>query len=212
MASKYRIIKLKSGETLICTLGEIKKKTIILERPMNFSSHVVTDGTQLMGTEMLLMKNWIEFSPQSTVEIPLDHIAAVIRPDENIISCYDIEKRREDDPVLKEEYRNAIRELAKIMPPPTNTKRPIKSKNEINKLPEVLNIGFTVPKELIPDVLDALGVHLPEEVEDRIQKRLDEQEKKYKKIIKKKPLPQKPNKETLGNDWTDWSADPNDLI
>ena len=54
--------------------------------------------------------------------------------------------------------------------------------------------------------------HLPEEVEDRIQKRLDEQEKKYKKIIKKKPLPPKPNKDTLGNDWTDWSADPNDLI
>jgi hypothetical protein len=212
MASKYRIIKLKSGETLICTLGEVRKKTIILERPMNFASHVVTDGAQLMGTEMLLMKNWIEFSTQSTVEIPLDHIAAVIRPDENIISCYDIEKRKEDDPILREEYRNAVRELAKIIPPPTNTKKSIKSKNEINKLPEVLNIGFTVPKELIPDVLDALGVQLPEEVEDRIQKQLDEQEKKAKKIIKKKPLPPKPNKDTLGNDWTDWSADPNDLI
>ena len=62
MASKYRIIKLKSGETLICTLGEIKKKTIIIERPMNFASHVVTDGAQLMGTEMLLMKNWLHRS------------------------------------------------------------------------------------------------------------------------------------------------------
>ena len=29
MATKYRIIKLKSGETLICTLGEVRKKTII---------------------------------------------------------------------------------------------------------------------------------------------------------------------------------------
>ena len=157
MASKYRIIKLKSGETLICTLGEIKKKTIILERPMHFASHVVTDGAQLMGTEMLLMKNWIEFSPQSTVEIPLDHIAAVIRPDENIISCYDIEKRREDDPILKEEYRNAVRELAKMMPPPTNTKRSIKSKNEINKLPEV-SLASIVIVAISPTAYEALSV------------------------------------------------------
>jgi hypothetical protein len=204
MASKYRIIKLKSGETLICSLGEIKKKTIILERPMNFTSHMITSDGEFNGTEMLLMKNWIEFSTQTTVEIPLDHIAAVIRPDANIISCYDIEKRKADDPVLKNQYEEAVKALSKHL-------RPNKKQKEHKGLPEVLNIGFTVPKDLIPDVLDALGVQLPEEVENRIQNESD-QEKKSKKIIKKKPLPPKQNKDTLGNDWTDWSADPNDLI
>lgn len=70
---------------------------------------------------------------------------------------------------------------------------------------------------MIPDVLDALGIDVPDP-EDMIDEIFEEEEqeilpeKPQKKKKKKKKTEEKKNKDDFGNDWADWSPDPNDYL
>jgi len=200
MNNNYKIVKLKSGETLICKLGKIKDKTIVLERPMVFKSIPLPNNPMLFGAEALIMKNWLEFSIDKNVEIPIDHIAALLKPDVMISGCYDMEKEKEDNP----EYKQQLLE---------KMKQELQDNNSPQGLPEKLNINFNVPNDMIPEVLDALGidVDLPEEddiiFEDE-EPFLPPKPKKNKKKTKDKKKDSKSADSDWGNNWSDWPADP----
>ena len=204
MNNNYKIVKLKSGETLICKLGKVKDKTIILERPMLFKSVPLPNNPMLFGAEALIMKNWLEFSADRSVEIPIDHIAALIKPDIMISGCYEIEKEKEDNP----EYKQQLLE---------KMKQEFEDSNSPQGLPEKLNINFNVPNDMIPEVLDALGidVDLPEEddiiFEDE-EPFLPPKPKKNKKKTKNKKKDSKNDDSDWGNNWSDWPADPHDYL
>jgi len=204
MNNNYKIVKLKSGETLICKLGKIKDKTIVLERPMVFKSIPLPNNPMLFGAEALIMKNWLEFSIDKNVEIPIDHIAALLKPDVMISGCYDMEKEKEDNP----EYKQQLLE---------KMKQELQDNNSPQGLPEKLNINFNVPNDMIPEVLDALGidVDLPEEddiiFEDE-EPFLPPKPKKNKKKTKDKKKDSKSADSDWGNNWSDWPADPHDYL
>lgn len=204
MNNNYKIVKLKSGETLICKLGKIKDKTIVLERPMVFKSVPLPNNPMLFGAEALIMKNWLEFSIDKNVEIPIDHIAALLKPDVMISGCYDMEKEKEDNP----EYKQQLLE---------KMKQELQDNNSPQGLPEKLNINFNVPNDMIPEVLDALGidVDLPEEddiiFEDE-EPFLPPKPKKNKKKTKDKKKDSKSADSDWGNNWSDWPADPHDYL
>ena len=102
MENKYKIIKLTSGESLICKINKVKQETIILERPMLFKSIQLPNNPIFLGAEALQLKNWMEFSEDKTVEIPINHITALMKADSMISHCYDMEKEKEDNPELKQ--------------------------------------------------------------------------------------------------------------
>ena len=200
----YKIIKLKSGETLICKLNKVLEKTVILERPMAFKSVPLPTDMAMIAGDALVLKNWLEFSNDKTVEIPIDHIAALIKPDHLISQCYELEKEKEDNPAFKQQY---MEDLFKKM----------EQKKKSGQLPDKLNINFSIPDDMIPDVLDALGIDVPDP-EDMIDEIFEEEEqeilpeKPQKKKKKKKKIEEKKNKDDIGNDWADWSPDPNDYL
>lgn len=207
MNKKYKIIKLRSGESLICSMGEIRDKTIVLERPMIFKAIPIPNNPMLFGAEALIMKNWLEFSSDKSVEIPIDHIAALMKPDKLISQCYDMEKEKEDNPELKEEMINKLKEQMENAPP---------------SIPEKLNINFNVPKDMIPEVLDALGIDVDitdeddiifedeEELTDTLPPAPKNNKKKNSKNKSKKT--NKKDDSEWGNDWKDWPADPHDYL
>lgn len=51
MENKYKIIKLTSGESLICKINKVKQETIILERPMVFKSIQLPNSPIFLGAE-----------------------------------------------------------------------------------------------------------------------------------------------------------------
>ena len=58
---EYKILKLKSGDSIIAAVSEQTATTINLHRPMVFKSVTMIDDN-MNPTEVLLLKNWAEYS------------------------------------------------------------------------------------------------------------------------------------------------------
>lgn len=203
MENKYKIIKLTSGESLICKINKVKQETIILERPMVFKSIQLPNSPIFLGAEALQLKNWMEFSEDKTVEIPINHITALMKADSMISHCYNMEKEKEDNPELKQKELNdlftQIKSINQIPPPalpPTDQ----------TGIPKKLNINFNVPEDMIPDVMGALGINMGNDNEFMNDEEMVEDAPEFP------PNNSNSSKENWGNDWKDWPADPHDYI
>ena len=213
----YRLIKLKNGDSLIAKVLEIRKKTLVVERPMQFKTVVLVDQNQMTNTEMVVFKAWIDYTLDRVIEIAADGIIAISMPDPKISSCYDIEKEKEDNPQIKQQAQNLQDMTEQIMGTP--------EKQNPNIPPENINVTFNVAPEMAEEIIDMMA-------EAKAWENLDEEDfededlfpevKPRKKAKKKKKVdpssnkpPQKKNKKDLkdfGNDWSDWSPDPKDYI
>lgn len=95
MRSKYRILKLRSGEEIIASIVGQKKQKFIVERPFTLQNSQYID--QLGNPrDVVRLRSWLKFSNQNTVSIPKDHVATFLDPDDHISKLYDVEKERED--------------------------------------------------------------------------------------------------------------------
>jgi hypothetical protein len=81
-------------------------------------------------------------------------------------------------------------------------------------LPDKLNINFNIPDEMIPEVLDAMGIDVPsiEDMEDELLEEEEEILPPKPKKSKKKQSKKSEDKSNWGNDWSDWSPDPKDYL
>jgi len=197
--NSYKIIKLTSGESLICKINKVKSDTIVIERPMIFKSIQLPNNPFFLGAEALQLKSWMEFSEDKTVEIPINHITALMKADSMISHCYDMEKEKEDTPGLKEQEMKDILSHLNNLPVQPFPQNPQSNQD----IPKKLNINFNVPEDMIPDVMGALGININGDEGFMI----DEGE-----LEDPKQPPMKNKSEDWGNDWRDWPADPHDYI
>jgi len=212
----YRLIKLKNGDSLIAKVLEIRKKTLVVERPMQFKTVVLVDQNQMTNTEMVVFKSWIDYSIDRIIEIAADGIIAISMPDPKISACYDVEKEKEDNPQIKQQAQNLQDMTEEIMGTPTTQNSNVPSEN--------VNVTFSVPQEMAEEIIDMMAEakaweNIDEDFEDED---LFPEVKPRKKAKKKKKVdpssnktPQKKNKKNpndFGNDWSDWSPDPKDYI
>lgn len=95
----YKLIKLRSGESLI---GDVKTvtdyKTIVIDRPMYYRVISVVDQRNTFNNDLLVFRNYNEFSSDALVELPIDYIATILNPDDNIVNYYLLEKKKQDLP------------------------------------------------------------------------------------------------------------------
>jgi len=213
----YRLIKLKNGDSLIAKVLEIRKKTLVVERPMQFKTVVLVDQNQMTNTEMVVFKSWIDYSIDRIIEIAADGIIAISMPDPKISACYDVEKEKEDNPQIKQQAQNLQDMTEEIMGTPTTQNSNVPSEN--------VNVTFSVPQEMAEEIIDMMAEaksweNLEEE--DFEDEDLFPEVKPRKKAKKKKKVDPSSNKPTqkknkknpndFGNDWSDWSPDPKDYI
>jgi len=210
----YRLIKLKNGDIMITRVLEIRKKTLLIERPMQFKTVILVNQNNMTNTEMVVFKNWIDFTTDKIIEISIDSIIAITIPDEKISICYDLEKQKEDNPAAKEQQSDQMIDVTENV---IGTNKP-------NVPPENINITFNVPPDMAEEIIDMMAEAKAweslddEDIEDEDLFPEAKPSKKAKK--KKKPdtssnKPPKKNKNDLknfGNDWSDWSPDPKDYI
>jgi hypothetical protein len=94
MMYPIRIVKLISGEVLVCGIAETGG-VYTLERPMSISL-VPTIGKDKRQETMVFMKNWIEFSNDEMYIVPKDRVMCISTPDSGILRDYNDAKIKFD--------------------------------------------------------------------------------------------------------------------
>ena len=190
----YRILKLKTGESLVCKLLVIKGKIATLERPMQFRSVMFMDQKTMKNTDVLVFKTWTEFAIDKVVDLTVDVILAILTPDERLVACYELEKNKEDDPEVNKEIEKLnINQL------------PDKA-NNVELPPDNINVTFNIPPEMADEIFEMMAENGSWE---------DEEQPPKPKAKKKTPAPKnikKPSNKNFGNNPEDWSPDPSDYI
>jgi hypothetical protein len=191
----YRILKLKTGESLVCKLLVIKGKIATLERPMQFRSVMFMDQKTMKNTDVLVFKTWTEFAIDKVVDLTVDIILAILTPDERLIACYELEKNKEDDPEVNKEI-----EKLNINQLPDKV-------NNVELPPDNINVTFNIPPEMADEIFEMMAENGSWD---------DEEQPPKPKAKKKTPAPKNvkksPNNKNFGNNPEDWSPDPSDYI
>jgi len=95
MSEIYKVIKLRSGEELIAEVAESENGKMTLNRPMIFKSVVLPDqyGNPKEG---IILKNWLAFGNEHKTTIPVDFVATILEPANDVVRYYLIEKTRQE--------------------------------------------------------------------------------------------------------------------
>lgn len=186
----YKLIKLRSGETLISEVKVITDyKTIILHRPMYFKIMSMVDNKNLIQSDLLVFRNYNEFSIDKDVELPIDFVATIMNPDGLMISYYETEKKKQDKPVLPLKDLEDMIDSAKLD----------------ESIPGYEDIS-SMPPEMIDEMLNNLNSTL-------FPPSLPPAPKKKKKSKKEPPSSNKNKVDpSWGNKYTDWPVDPYDYL
>lgn len=94
MMYPIRIVKLVSGEVLICGIAETGG-VYTLERPMSISL-IPSVSENNKQESMVFMKNWIEFTNDEMYIVPKDKIMCVSMPEAGILQDYNDAKIKFD--------------------------------------------------------------------------------------------------------------------
>jgi hypothetical protein len=145
MNNSYRLLKLKSGEEIITRIKQVKNGSMIIERPMSLVSAttMTPDGTI---KEFTTLKKWLRYTPQKTTTIPKDFVASYIKPNDDIMELYSIEKKKDD-------MANAKK--SKIIKP-TNIQPKNKNYTEVNELMKFVNNNKDISPEYIERIMDSI--------------------------------------------------------
>tara|TARA_Y100000310_G_C20435481_1_gene693525 strand:+ start:37 stop:711 length:675 start_codon:yes stop_codon:yes gene_type:complete len=97
----YKILRLRSGQDVITRIKGKRGKNLVVERPMQMQVKSLFDGKH--QRELLMFRNWLQFSKEDNATIPCDWIAMFLTPEIEIVELYDIEKKKED--ILKSKLK-----------------------------------------------------------------------------------------------------------
>ena len=213
----YRILKLRSGESIIAKIIESKNNQVSIENPMIMNVMTVPDPFLKIKREVLTLSNWLEYSKTKEVTIPEDWIALCLTPDAQTTKLYVAEVNQPD--LTKEDLMKEQMMRDDIM---KQTEKNLKAlEDELDNLadmdlPDAPNFPGPPPssvfmsfsmnhdmfKKLIEDGL--LDQEMDDEFEDgefEEPEKLDREEKH-----------RSGSEDDFGNDWIDWSPDLRDYL
>jgi hypothetical protein len=210
MELEYKIIKLKNSDTIISEINSTDEKTVSLHRPMIFKLVTVVDPMTSNTSDVLMMRNWADFSIENDITISTDLIAASWKPDAKILNCYEVEKFKQDMPEIYKQLKKEDETLPKQNPPQIpfpgfpplpGMPNPFRQKVPPGMANFNLNLPIDVAKQLI-EFLEQNGIELmgPEFDDDSIEE-IDEDISENDS-----------SSDVFGNNPDDWSPDPNDYI
>lgn len=218
----YRMMKLRSGDEVIARIVGQTKKKLILERPMQVKVGSVLESG--MRKDVVLLRNWLQFSEGDRAEIPLDWVAMFMKPDEDIVYMYDNEKRKEDefrkhlDEVENDEEaaKGVLENFLKMIKASKEQKAKEELEEKANKFdpknfiePGSVMMNIAIPPEIFMEIISNgmldnfdLGAMMGGEVEE------EEDEDEYVD----EGLSDKHTPNGDGTNWTDWSPNVKDYL
>jgi hypothetical protein len=198
--NSYRILKLRSGEQLICEIKNSSKDMMKVKRPMAFRSAISFDG---MGNqkEYTVLRDWLNHTNEIETGIPRDFIVSILVPDEKISGMYDREKEREDEETvirdmpssgfdsLKSFLQNEVNETLKDLDEEEENKNDLMDEQQ-----ELMVFSLALPMEALKKMIENDILNLSD-LKDAL-----ESQKPSGEGMSEKHTP-----DGDGTDWTDWS-------
>jgi hypothetical protein len=216
--NSYRILKLRSGEQIICEIKGSTKEIMKIMRPMAFRSAVSFDGTGSQR-EFTVLRDWLNHTNQIETTIPKDFIITILVPDEKIASMYDREKERSDEETtihevpqmpnmdtLKNFLQNEIEDtLKEIEEEEDQTKKP----GGMMDQNEMMVLSLALPLDELKTLIDNDIIDL-----DDIKQAFDMTNKnnRNEKISEDMDTSSEIDREDFGDKWTDWSPFAEDYL
>ena len=205
--SEYKILKLKSGESIIAKIRTVHKDkgSVILDRPMSLKTVTVFNDFGFGQEEKIVIRRYADYSTDQYVEIPTNYIVSVLAPSDSTVEIYDREKIFEDNPQLryiarkKEEqqaFADFIAKQKKVREIAEQMGFDVDGEEEAPPAPENFS-ALMLPNEALRQLLEMMGLEWnhPEErpeVHEEMPEQLDEED---------------PEEWGPGNRWQDWNID-----
>ena len=221
---------MKSGEDIIADVRKTKDGKLRLHRPMVFKTMVSPDMFGGMR-EIFMLKNWLILSSEVKTNISLDSVNTILEPTPEVTSLYESEKNKED------KYHTKPKKVdvnAPKFPPALPSKMSKQDEIELDdirkKLEQMMQDLDDFPeeesnlKDLAKPRFDDKMIFMnmvfsPEVIVELLRSGMLDR-KDFSEMINEitdgngegmnpnKFTGDKKDKKDLGNEWTDWDADP----
>ena len=146
----YRILRLRSGEDVIARIKGKKNGNLLIERPMQMKITTLVDADGVTQKDMLLLRNWLQYTTHIEAEIPMEWVAIMLTPDKIATSAYDRAKEDEDcNPPVSEELFPPKQQQQAKEPTPNNFSRSVN--NEVE--PGSIFVTLAIPPMLFVHLL-----------------------------------------------------------
>ena len=183
--NNFRILKLKSGENIICNVRTDLTDKFLVDYPFNMEMMILVDRFGIPTQEKLILKKWINYCRGNSITVPKDHIVGITHPTEALLNHYlHVRKGNNHVAQLSPEEERQMREDAE-------------EANELMKdaLRDYFENGVT--EEMLEHIASNISDEYFIDLEDEDESDTDETNE---------------SDTGWGTKWTDWSPDPNDYI
>jgi len=218
----YKILKLKSGEDLIGTVRVGKDGIVKIHRPMIMKTVVSGDAFGNVR-EYFVLKNWLSLSDDKVAVLSKDSINTIVGAAADVSELYDMEKLKQDatpkkrgkvtlnpltpnmgDDSAFEDIAQTIQEIIKQTEkePEHDSNTKDLAKPKFNDKMVFMNMVFS-PNVIIEMLKN--GMLDRKEFGEMINEITNEN---GEGMNPQKYTGNKKDKKNLGNDWTDWPANP----
>lgn len=190
MAKNYRVLKLKSGDSIVAEMVENSKSHIKIMRPMDIKYMHFIDALGRKHETMILV-DWLKSTTTNSVKIEKDFILQIFTPSPDVVNSYDQQKKLDDNG-------------GKI---PANNVFGLFSQKDKEGLDRMLQNIENQFKDLdidMEDVEDMIKEQLQDEVDESIENIINE--KTAEKVIDDESHPD------FGTSYIDWSPNPEDYL
>lgn len=184
----YRILKLRSGESIITRIVAKKNGKFTVENPMLMKITSLTDPFSGYRRDILTLSNWLEYTQSKNAIIPEDWVAIFLTPDEQAVRLYESEVNRPEI---------SIEDLIK------------QQKEQIDKMEQMdisqIMMSFAIDENVFKKLVEE-GILDQEMLEE-----LDDMDGSHDDLEVDTP-PRNGEEEDFGNHWRDWSSDLRDYL
>jgi len=209
--SSHRILRLRSGQDVITRIKGKRGKDLIIERPMQMQVKSLFEGDK--QKDILMFRNWLQFSKDQITTIPRDWIAMFLTPEIELVDLYNIEKTKEDrlkeqldrmekteDPIEK---LKIMQEILQSRESKSNGFVPKEEKVDYSQLiePNSIVVNLAIPPEIFFQMISE-GLLENFDLESIMGGELKEDWEPFRDD----------NDPEYGKDWKDWSPHPEDYL
>ena len=215
----YKIIKLKSGEDLIGTVRLGKDGSVKIYRPMVFKAMVTQDMFGGMR-EVYILKDWLVLSQDKVAALSKDSINTIVKASKDISDLYEVEKIKDDmspvrprvakpkkpntQPDMMNDFFKEIENMFSKSPNLPEEESNLKDLAKPQKGDKMVFMNLVFSPEVIVELLKS-GILDRKELGEMINEITNEN---GEGMNPDNYTGDKKEKKDLGNDWTDWPADP----
>lgn len=221
----YKILKLKSGEDLVGLIRASKDGMIKIYRPMVMKSMVSQDIFGYMK-EVFILKNWLTLSDDRIAVISKDSVNTIVNASKDVSELYEMEKLKQDT--------TPSRKVKTNMPPISKTTEDLDNdfiQSLTKQLEDMLHQDAKsdekesnlkdLDKPKFDDKMIFMNMVFSPNILIEMLKNGMLDRKEFGEMVNEitngngegmnpqKYTGNKKDKKNLGNDWTDWPADPN---